>query len=224
MTAPQGVADRCEKYLLLLLDADNDSFDKINPGPSISEFHSYVEKFSLVPVCKKDNEDKEGIFYGINQIGDFTVCQECFLNVIDSAEQGGNPWGFTQRPPGSMVWSCQLYSDRMRRVYSEAIANSDLPFLRAKVNERKMQERQVRVTLKSLAAQKAQAQQSMLAHTKLRGSVAVLALSGGGGWGTNYGLAESARVGNMAVEDAGRSDRITAEIQSVLNEWKMMYE
>ncbi|KAK3388468.1 hypothetical protein B0T20DRAFT_364634 [Sordaria brevicollis] len=82
---------------------------------------------------------------------DFTVCEQCYKEVVEgdfnrgiglAVRLGGAPAAAV----GGAGFTCQLYSERMRRVWKEAV-NMDEPMgfehLRVKVNERKAKEREL---------------------------------------------------------------------------------
>ena len=66
------------------------------------------------------------------QIPDFTVCEECFVNIIEPFIDRSSQIVSYFRAAADAVqgFRCQLYSDRMWKVWPEAAAEDDLVVLR----------------------------------------------------------------------------------------------
>ncbi|KAK4118069.1 hypothetical protein N657DRAFT_584309 [Parathielavia appendiculata] len=93
-------------------------------------------------------------------VPEFTVCEQCYANVIraDAARGVELATRFDMSPsltPSGVT--CQLYSDRMRRVWSETVATGNLEYLRQKasrvVSERRVKERELQTKTAQLQQQ-----------------------------------------------------------------------
>lgn len=105
---------------------------------------------SAIAKCEKDREVRNGRWYVISQLPELTVCKSCFTQVIKlEAERGGRAiprmFEVELRPIGS----CQLYSDRMRDIFREAVKNDDFVLLARKARERKEKELEYREDLEA---------------------------------------------------------------------------
>lgn len=79
----------------------------------------------------------------MREISELTVCGECYAAVIKPDVQKGLDLAKridTAPTPYPRGFTCQLYSDRMRRIWAEAAARGDIEFLRQKVSDAKSQE------------------------------------------------------------------------------------
>jgi len=124
---------RWEAYVDLLLDTATATVD--TGRRDSRKFTAYVEKFAHIPECPRDNV-VERPCYMMPTIAEFTVCEECYDETIKPDRQRGTQLTtlFNTTPtPLPDGFSCQLYSDRMRRVWQQAVANNDLAFLRLRV-------------------------------------------------------------------------------------------
>ena len=95
----------------------------------------------------------------IRNLFELTVCEQCYADVIKpSANQGSQLALAFDTPPSTIPsgFTCQLYSDRMRRVWREAIATGNTEFLRQKVSERRAKERELQAKTAQLQQQASQ--------------------------------------------------------------------
>jgi len=72
----------------------------------------------------------------MREVFDFTVCEQCYADVVKpDADRGVQLARLFDSTPSAMSagFTCQLYSDRMRRVWSEAAVSGNIDFLRQKV-------------------------------------------------------------------------------------------
>ncbi|KAH7627826.1 hypothetical protein B0T09DRAFT_359154 [Sordaria sp. MPI-SDFR-AT-0083] len=95
----------------------------------------------------------EGLF-------NFTVCEQCYKEVIEpDVRQGVELARRVDQTPavmGGPGFTCQLYSDRMRRVWKEAVSMGEpmgLEHLGAKVTERKAKKRELQMKTAQLQQQ-----------------------------------------------------------------------
>lgn len=73
----------------------------------------------------------------MGDIPDFTVCEQCFADVV----KPDLDWGIelarrfgTGARTVSAGFTCQLYSDRMRHVWNQAVSSGNLELFRHKVS------------------------------------------------------------------------------------------
>ncbi|KAG7293711.1 hypothetical protein NEMBOFW57_003768 [Staphylotrichum longicolle] len=74
-----------------------------------------------------------------------TVCEQCYAEVIRPDVSRASELARQFDPNPSLMpsgFTCQLYSDRMRRIWSEAGSTGNLEYLRQKVQERRAKERE----------------------------------------------------------------------------------
>ena len=72
----------------------------------------------------------------MQRLFDFTVCEQCYADVIKpDANRGVDVARWFDPDPSVMPsgFTCQLYSDRMRRTWSETVSTGNLEHLRQKV-------------------------------------------------------------------------------------------
>ncbi|KAK3384938.1 hypothetical protein B0H63DRAFT_394871 [Podospora didyma] len=90
---------------------------------------------------------------------DFTVCEQCFADVIKPDADKGVNLALWVNPSASVMpagFTCQLYSERMRRVWSEAASTGNMEHLRQKVTERRTKERELQMKTAQLRQQAGQ--------------------------------------------------------------------
>ncbi|KAK3321929.1 hypothetical protein B0H66DRAFT_183454 [Apodospora peruviana] len=93
---------------------------------------------------------------------DFTVCEQCYADVIRPDTDQGVALARQFEPNPAAIpsgFTCQLYSDRMRRVWREATSTGDVQYLRQKVSERRAKERELQMKTTQLQQQAAQLRQ-----------------------------------------------------------------
>jgi len=114
----------------------------------------YIEKYALLPECPKNNTVKNvGCYSMPSSVPEFTVCQECYTEVILSEVQNEAPLAKLAKqvstapsiPPDG--FSCQLYSPRTRQFWQDSLTTGDAGLLRQKVTERK--QKQMELTQKA---------------------------------------------------------------------------
>ena len=79
----------------------------------------YIEKYALLPECPKNKTVKNvGCYSMPSSVPEFTVCQECYTEVILHEVQKGAPLARQVSTAPSIPpdgFSCQLYSPRTRQ-------------------------------------------------------------------------------------------------------------
>jgi len=144
---------RCCKYLDALTDAaaaaQNTGFRDLRPLANI------IETYAAMPECRKGEVVKENC-YAMSTISEFTVCPECYRDVVAADAQRGVQLAqqFGSAPTFmSAGFTCQLYSPRMRQVWQEAAMNNDIEYLRHRVQQRVAKELEITAKLDGLAQQ-----------------------------------------------------------------------
>ncbi|RFU28949.1 hypothetical protein B7463_g7400, partial [Scytalidium lignicola] len=88
---------------------------------SLSIFTDYVVKFAALPLCPRSTMVKDRRWYGSP---DFLICENCFEEVVkDTYLSSQLPY---QNVEISGQRMCDLYSPRMRKLWSEACCKQDL--------------------------------------------------------------------------------------------------
>ncbi|KAF2749246.1 hypothetical protein M011DRAFT_440859 [Sporormia fimetaria CBS 119925] len=138
---------RFPKYLDLLVELDEEARLSSRP-PDMSRFIKLARENAFKAECAQDTPFVHKPWHFISSLPDFTVCEECYDELVWPAIQQKNPIaklfrGNTQLVPGEDDTgnSCCLYSPRMRRVWERACEEADYEYLRRKAVERKRAER-----------------------------------------------------------------------------------
>ncbi|CAJ2507734.1 Uu.00g089200.m01.CDS01 [Anthostomella pinea] len=110
--------------------------------PNVQVLVERLRRHMEIPECANGRERHGQKWHTMRSIPDFTVCEECFGEVVRPLVNGdderalpiaGNFHHESVRIP---VAACQLYSSRMRAFFARAIQRRDLGYLDAKVRER----------------------------------------------------------------------------------------
>ncbi|ESZ90010.1 hypothetical protein SBOR_9603 [Sclerotinia borealis F-4128] len=134
-----------------------------NSSPDTRALAKLARKFSILQECQQDNELPERRWYIITQLPDFTVCEECFDDVVlpELEDRKSIPLMFNKTPQLIKKASCQLYSTRMRAVFQKACNSNDYMLLATKARERKNAELAWKV---NVAATKRQSRENMVSN------------------------------------------------------------
>jgi hypothetical protein len=111
--------------------------------PNIQALADHARRTARVRECTRDDKIRSQPWHFMPQLPEFTVCEECFQDVV---------WPVIHQPIAAKInrtlqmlpgegqhtngVSCQLYSDRMRKVFSEAVQYSDFDLLRSVATRR----------------------------------------------------------------------------------------
>ncbi|KAK4127555.1 hypothetical protein N657DRAFT_566909 [Parathielavia appendiculata] len=103
-------------------------------APDLIELVDRIRDISLHEECLRNTPIPNRKWHVLERVPEFTVCEECFNTVvwpmIEDEENGSElPRNFYKYKQTKPVASCQLYSDRMRRVFLEACQHDDFKFL-----------------------------------------------------------------------------------------------
>jgi hypothetical protein len=123
------------------LETAADSADDGYP-PDMSEFVELAKQNASVQECPRDENRSDASWHYIHELKQFTVCPECFEEVIRPhlARKRPIPAMFSRTPLRVPSASCQLYSPRMREIFERAVATNDYKLLATKARERRAKE------------------------------------------------------------------------------------
>ncbi|KAI9801607.1 MAG: hypothetical protein M1825_003286 [Sarcosagium campestre] len=130
-------------------------------------FANYARKRASMRECAKDTIIRGQAWHIMPQLPEFTVCEECFHDVVWPAIEKGSKLAdlFSRRLQMVAAYdqgvTCQLYSPRMQRIFQDAVGRNDLEFLRRKVRERREIEAKVQARWAELSPYQ---QKLMLTH------------------------------------------------------------
>lgn len=110
--------------------------------PDSRKFAALARRFASLPECPLDETLEDSRWYTITQLPEFTVCAECFEEVVVPGlkKKKAIPLMFNREMKNVGSASCQLYSARMRELFLEAVDGSDYKMLAAKARERRAAE------------------------------------------------------------------------------------
>jgi len=113
---------------------------------------SLAKRMSLVPECERDKDIIDGRWNVITQLPEFTVCEECFDEVVWPELEDGKsiPAMFAKDLKKIPRASCQLYSPKMRGIFRIAVDGEDYKLLASKARERKSIETAYKTNLEGL--------------------------------------------------------------------------
>ncbi|EAQ85965.1 hypothetical protein CHGG_07218 [Chaetomium globosum CBS 148.51] len=103
-------------------------------APDLMELVDRVREISIHDECLRNTPISNYKWHIMERVPEFTVCEECFNAVVwpmiededNGSEMPRNFYKYRQTKP---LAACQLYSDRMRRVFLEACKYDDFEFL-----------------------------------------------------------------------------------------------
>lgn len=139
-------------YLDCLAEIDERALRKGQP-PDTRRLAQMVRENATRHACPRDNLVLNQAFYIVPALPEFTVCEDCYDEVVFPALVAGSAvagqFATEMRVlPGQQ--SCQLYSPRMRRVWQRAVEDADLIYLAKKARERKRIEVELQAQHKAL--------------------------------------------------------------------------
>ncbi|KAI9774357.1 MAG: hypothetical protein M1840_004251 [Geoglossum simile] len=136
---------RFPKYFRMIESTADTARVSFRP-PDTSSLAHYIRKRSSMRECTNDRLVFDKAWHKIPEIPYFTICEECYNDVVWPAIDGGSMLASKCSRRMSLVWSgndgvsCQLYSARMRHIFEEAVARNDLEFLKRMTAERRGKE------------------------------------------------------------------------------------
>ena len=139
---------RFARYIDLLDDISKQAYN-YRREPNMLRFVNLARSFSDVPACRRDDQFRGVSWHFIPHLPDFTVCEECYLDIVwphvtrqSEIAKSFNP---TLQMPHSMSakLSCQLYSARMRDMFERCCERNDFQGLRREAMARVGKEREL---------------------------------------------------------------------------------
>ncbi|KAE9374000.1 hypothetical protein N431DRAFT_371352 [Stipitochalara longipes BDJ] len=126
-----------EYFDALETTADRADYDDVNPDMRVVA--SLARRMAAMPECQHDKELIDRKWHIITQLPEFTVCEECFEEVVEPEleERKAIPLMFKQTLQRIPKASCQLYSTKMRGIFRLAVDTDDYKLLAAHARERK---------------------------------------------------------------------------------------
>jgi hypothetical protein len=146
---PPGLPRSCDmrvdsKRFVHYFDALEMAADKHHDPRYLPDLHDFVElakRYAAIPECQKDEEKAHASWYLITQLPEFTVCHECYDEVIRPlVDKRGIPAMFNLSRGPIPFGTCQLYSERMRDIFKDAVNDDDYKLLASKARERRKAE------------------------------------------------------------------------------------
>lgn len=113
--------------------------------PDSYDFVSLVRRKTKFSECTRDDKQKRAEWYYIPTLAPaLTVCEECYNDVVVPQLRSNSDVAMrfnrspqTVRAEDKYGLSCQLYSGRMREIFSWAVENNDMRYLARKAKDRK---------------------------------------------------------------------------------------
>ncbi|OAK93650.1 hypothetical protein IQ06DRAFT_298974 [Phaeosphaeriaceae sp. SRC1lsM3a] len=150
MCALRTSSRRFPKYLDLLVELDAEAQD-LNQRPKINRFIQMARDNAFKSECGRGKASFRKPWLFIPSLPEFTVCEECYDELIWPACQSrSNPTTIPRLFNKAMQLvpnedpdvgsSCCLYSSRMRRIFDVAVKDADFAYLKRKVLDRKRAE------------------------------------------------------------------------------------
>jgi hypothetical protein len=141
---------RFPKYLELLSEL-NDDAQEFDQRPAFNRFVQMVREYAFKGECTKDKAFTRKPWHFIPSLPEFTVCEECYDELIWPACQSKSTPSTIPRLFNKTIQlvpnedpevgsSCCLYSSRMRRVFDTSVREADFSYLKRKAIERKRAE------------------------------------------------------------------------------------
>ncbi|QIW97780.1 hypothetical protein AMS68_003298 [Peltaster fructicola] len=138
----RAATNRFTQYLNTIIEM-HDQAHTLRTLPNPMPFVLLVERKLSLRECERDSLILGGLWHYIPAVPAFTVCEECYEEVIEPEVRKGvdiaKRFNQTIQPAygESIGTSCQLYSARMRRVFARSIKDNDLKYLARKAKERR---------------------------------------------------------------------------------------
>jgi hypothetical protein len=138
-----------------ILETTADRADDEDAPPDTRALVSLAKRFSQLPECQKDKDLIDKPWNVITQLPEFTVCEECFDEVVWPELDDGKaiPKMFHEKLQRVPKASCQLYSAKMRGIFRTAVDSDDYRLLASKARERKTVEQAYKSNLEGLRRQ-----------------------------------------------------------------------
>ncbi|KAI1004212.1 hypothetical protein K3495_g3999 [Podosphaera aphanis] len=114
--------------------------------PDVRPFAQLTRHLAITKECQQDTELFDHHWHIINQLPEFTVCEECFTDTVIPLINEGNSIALMFEKTARRIprASCQLYSLRMTQVFELAAAADDFNALASKARERRTMELRIK--------------------------------------------------------------------------------
>lgn len=124
------------------LETTADRADYHDTNPDTRALASLVRRLAQIDECARDADVVDKKWHIITQLPEFTVCPECFDDVVWPELEEGKaiPLMFSKTLQRLPKASCQLYSAKMRGIFRTAVDAEDFKLLASKARERKLLE------------------------------------------------------------------------------------
>ena len=131
------------------LETTADEAAREGAPPDTRAIVSLAKRMALYPECEGSTDLIDARWNVITQLPDFTVCEECFEDVVwpELEERKPIPMMFNKNLQRIPRASCQLYSKKMRGIFRTAVDGDDYKLLASKARERKAVELAYKATL-----------------------------------------------------------------------------
>jgi len=136
-----------------MLETTSDQADIEQAPPDTRDLVKLAKQMSLYPECPRSTDLIDARWNVITQLPEFTVCEECFEDVVWPELEEGKPIPMMFKKGLQRVAkaSCQLYSPKMRGIFRTAVDGDDYKLLANKARERKAVEMAYKAGLKGIA-------------------------------------------------------------------------
>jgi hypothetical protein len=143
-----------EYFDALETTADRADYDDVDPD--MRKVAALARRMAAMPECQQDKELVNEKWHIITQLPEFTVCEECFDEVVypELEDRKAIPLMFNKTLQRIPKASCQLYSPKMRGIFRLAVDSDDYKLLTAKARERKTIELAYKANLAELRKSK----------------------------------------------------------------------
>ncbi|KAK3325852.1 hypothetical protein B0H66DRAFT_599989 [Apodospora peruviana] len=138
-----------------LMERTSDKALSRRVAPNIQDLADRIVDISMYDECHGGRPVMNRKWHVMEDIGDFTVCQECFTEVVrpllkDERRSSVPRAFFKARQQRPFFTICQLHSERMRDVFRRACRKDDMDYLEARSMDRVRRERPFRMRYKEL--------------------------------------------------------------------------
>lgn len=153
---------RFAKYIDLL-DSISAEARLRREAPKTKNFIRLTKDFAGIRPCRRDDQFRGTEWHYTPHLPDFTICEECFMEVVRPAQRAGYAVADLIPRESSLPanintkLSCQLYSPRMRAIFEECCRNQDIASLKIHATARVKRERELQDhvdTIRSLPAER----------------------------------------------------------------------
>ncbi|RYP35816.1 hypothetical protein DL767_003671 [Monosporascus sp. MG133] len=170
---PQDTTRRSVDYFDTM-EAAVDAALAAGRAPDLQDLADRIADLCAVPECGRGRASRDARWYILRAAPDFTVCEECFADVVSPALEREQQQqqrkqqqrddrdrdrdyvpapvagDFYNRPQRLPLAACQLHSDRMRDVFDKAVRRRDLAYLEGKIRERRAREQEYHAKIAAL--------------------------------------------------------------------------